>query len=173
VKSHKTNEDEFVGFVLSTQPQLLRLAYLVCGDWHRAEDVVQSVLIKMYARWSRIRRDEAPMRYARRAVTNAAIDERRRPWRREQPASKLPDAAAVEEPDIDTVVVQALMGLASRQRAVVVLRYIEDLDVAQTAEVLGISQGTVKSQAAKALSNLRKLLHLPASASVPVQGGSL
>lgn len=175
MRSDKTNEDEFVGFVLGAQPQLLRLAYLVCGDRYRAEDLVQSVLVKMYARWSRIRRNETPVRYARRAVINAAIDERRRPWRREQPASDLPDPAAAEEPALDAVVVQALMGLSPRQKAVVVLRYIEDLDVAQTAEALGISQGTVKSQSAKALSNLRKLLYLPASASasVPNQGGSL
>lgn len=160
-KTDQLVESEFVGFVLASQPQLLRLAYLVCGDWHRAEDIVQTALTKVYVRWARVRRDEGPEPYARRAVVNAAIDERRRPWRREHPVRQLPEAAEEVRPSMDSTVIDALMSLGARQRAVVVLRYIEDLDVAQTADILGISSGTVKSQAAKALATLRKRLHFP------------
>jgi RNA polymerase sigma-70 factor (sigma-E family) len=174
VKSQRTSggalEDEFVGFVLGSQVRLRRLAYLVCGDWHQAEDIVQTALAKMYVRWARIRRDEGPEPYARRAVVNAAIDERRRPWRREHATPNLPDGPGVIEPSMDSVVAEALLLLAPRQRAVVVLRYVEDLDVAQTASILGVSTGTVKSQAAKGLETLRKRLSLPTVA--PSQGGA-
>ncbi|MCA1834759.1 MAG: SigE family RNA polymerase sigma factor [Actinobacteria bacterium] len=157
-------EDEFIGFVLGSQVELRRLAYLVCGDWHRAEDVVQTALANLYVHWSRIRRDEGAGPYARRAVVNAAIDERRRPWRRERPVQELPDGPAVREEPMDAAVVDALLSLPPRQRAVVVLRYVEDIDVAQTAHLLGISSGTVKSQAAKGLQALRKKLELPTAA---------
>lgn len=159
----QTSDNEFVGFVLATQPHLLRLAFLVSGDWHRAQDIVQTALVKMYARWGSISRDGTLERYARRAVVNAAIDDRRRPWRRERPVPEVPDAANDADVPMSSTVVEALMSLAARQRAVVVLRYIEDLDLAQTAEVLGISQGTVKSQASKGIAALRKQLHVPAA----------
>jgi RNA polymerase sigma-70 factor (sigma-E family) len=169
-RADKLAEDEFVGFVLGSQVRLRRLAYLVCGDWHRAEDIVQTALAKMYVHWARIRRDEGPEPYARRAVVNAAIDERRRPWRREHAVPDVPDGAGVIEPSMDAIVVEALLSLAPRQRAVVVLRYVEDLDLAQTAHILGISIGTVKSQAAKGLEGLRKRLSMPTAA--PIQGGT-
>ena len=156
-------EAEFATFVLTSRRRLCRVAYLICGDVHRAEDVVQTALAQVYARWSRIRRDEGPERYAHRAVVNAAIDERRRPWRREHASDNLPDRAvplhAVPADDgITLAVLEALAGLPARQRAVVVLRYIEDLDVEQTAALLGVSPGTVKSQSAKGLAGMRALL---------------
>jgi RNA polymerase sigma-70 factor (sigma-E family) len=161
-------EDEFIGFVRASQVRFRRLAYLVCGDWHQAEDIVQTALTKVYIHWARIRVDEGPEAYARRAVMNAAIDERRRPWRREHAVSDVPDAPSVVEPSMDTRVVEALRSLGSRQRAVVALRFIEDLDVGHTAQILGISTGTVKSQTAKGLEALRKRLSLPLAA--PGQG---
>lgn len=157
-------DNEFVQFVLASQPQLLRLAYLVCGDWHRAEDIVQTALTKLYVRWSHVRRDEGAQPYVRRTVVNAAIDERRRPWRREHPVPELPEMPQEDSQSMDAAVIDALMSLAAKQRAVIVLRYIEDLDVAQTADILGISPGTIKSQAAKALATLRKRLPFPAVA---------
>lgn len=125
---------EFVEFVLASGRRLCRVAHLICGDLHRAEDFVETALAQVYARWSRIRRDEGPERYAHRAVVNAAIDERRRPWRREHASDNLPDRAvplhAVPADDgVTLAVLEALAGLPVRQRAVVVLRYIEDLDV--------------------------------------------
>ena len=168
-RSRVEAEDEFVAFVRASQLGLRRLAYLVCGDWHRAEDIVQTTLAKMYVRWTRIRREEGPEPYVRRAVVNAAIDERRRPWRREQTMPVFPDGPAVVEPSMDARVIEALLSLPGRQRAVVVLRYIEDLGVTQTAEILGITEGTVKSNAAKGLEALRKLLSL--TTATPSRGG--
>lgn len=153
------DEVEFAEFVRSSQRRLRRLAYLVCGDWHRAEDVVQTAMTRLYARWPTIRRDEGPDRYAHRAVVNAAIDDRRRPWRsREAATSDLPDRAAAETDGLTLALVEALAKLPARQRAVVVLRYIEDVDVDTTAELLGISPGTVKSQSSKGLAAMRVLL---------------
>lgn len=157
---------EFAAFVLSAQRRLQRAAFLVCGDWHRAEDIVQTALAQVYARWEQIRREDGPEGYAHRAVVNAAIDERRRPWRRERATDVLPERAApADEDGITPVVLAALAALPRRQRAVVVLRYVEDLDVEQTAAMLGISTGTVKSQAAKGLTSLRTRLNgVPADA---------
>lgn len=149
---------EFAAFAIPAQRRLRRVAYLVCGDWHRAEDIVQTALANVYARWERIRRDEGPEGYAHRAVVNAAIDERRRPWRRERPVEFLPERAAPAQDGITLAVLEALATLPPRQRAVVVLRFVEDLDVEQTATLLGISPGTVKSQTSKALANLREHL---------------
>ncbi|HEY3604960.1 MAG TPA: SigE family RNA polymerase sigma factor [Sporichthyaceae bacterium] len=149
---------EFAAFVHATRRRLCRLAYLVCGDRDRAEDVVQTALAQVYARWGNIRRDEGPHKYVNRAVVNAAIDERRRPWRRESASDQLPDLPSRVEDGLTLRIVEALAALPPRQRAVVVLRYVEDLDVEHTADLLGISTGTVKSQAAKGLEALRGLL---------------
>lgn len=151
-------EQEFAAYVLSAQRGLRRVAYLVCGDWHRSEDVVQTALAQVYARWGTIRRGEGPARYGHRAVVNAAIDERRRPWRREHPTEHLPERAAPSDDGITQALVEALAALPTRRRVVVVLRYVEDLDVEATAQLLGISTGTVKSQAAKGLATMRVLL---------------
>lgn len=156
---------DFAAFVLSSQRRLRRVAFLVCGDWHRAEDIVQTALAQVYARWDRIRREDGPEGYAHRAVVNAAIDERRRPWRREHATEFLPDRVAPADDGITPAVLEALATLPRRQRAVVVLRYVEDLDVEQTAALLGISTGTVKSQASKGLASLREHLNgVPANA---------
>ncbi len=153
-----SDEEEFAAFVRGSQRRLRRLAFLVCGDWHRAEDVVQTALARLYSRWPTIRRDEGPDRYANRAVVNAAIDDRRRPWQREQATEQLPDTAERIEDGLTLALVEALAKLPARQRAVVVLRYIEDVDVDTTADLLGITTGTVKSQAAKGLAGMRVLL---------------
>jgi RNA polymerase sigma-70 factor (sigma-E family) len=158
VGQQQEHDAEFAAFVHATRRGLCRLAYLVCGDRDRAEDVVQTALAQVYARWGNIRRDEGPHKYVHRAVVNAAIDERRRPWRREQVAERLPDLAAPTDDGLTLRIVEALAALPSRLRAVVVLRYVEDLDVEHTADLLGISTGTVKSQAAKGLETLRGLL---------------
>jgi RNA polymerase sigma-70 factor (sigma-E family) len=158
VGQQQEHDAEFAAFVHSTRRGLCRLAYLVCGDRDRAEDVVQTALAQVYARWGNIRRDEGPHKYVHRAVVNAAIDERRRPWRREHVAERLPDLAAPTDDGLTLRIIEALAALPPRQRAVVVLRYVEDLDVEHTADLLGISTGTVKSQAAKGLEALRGLL---------------
>jgi RNA polymerase sigma-70 factor (sigma-E family) len=158
-RARSADELEFAEFVRVSQRRLRRLAYLVCGDWHRAEDIVQTALTRLYSRWSTIRREDGPDRYAHRAVVNAAIDERRRPFRaREETRGELPDVATRVEDGLTLALVEALAQLPVGQRAVVVLRYIEDVDVDTTAALLGISPGTVKSQASKGLTSMRALL---------------
>lgn len=157
--TRRVHDAEFEEFVATSTRSLRRTAYLMCGDWHRAEDIVQSALVRVYLNWSRIERASGPGPYARKAVVNAAIDERRRPWRREQAVAESPEPADVRDhattsADHDEVV-QALASLPARQRAVVVLRYAEDHDVETTAALLGISPGTVKSHASRGLAALR------------------
>jgi RNA polymerase sigma-70 factor (sigma-E family) len=149
---------EFSAFVLAAQPRLRRTAYLICHDWHHAEDIVQTALVQTHSRWDRLSTGQGPDGYVHRAVVNAAIDERRRPWRRECVTDRLPDRASPPDDGLTVEVIAALSALPRRQRAVVVLRYVEDLDVEATAHLLGISPGTVKSQSAKGLAVMRDLL---------------
>jgi RNA polymerase sigma-70 factor (sigma-E family) len=151
-------DEHFAAFVLTAQPRLRRTAYLICGDWHHAEDIVQTALAQVYSRWPRLSANGDPGGYVHRAVVNAAIDERRRPWRRELAAAYLPDRSAQPDDGLTVEVLGALARLPRRQRAVVVLRYVEDTDVETTAALLGISPGTVKSQSAKGLAVLRVTL---------------
>jgi RNA polymerase sigma-70 factor (sigma-E family) len=137
-------------------------AYLMCGDWQRAEDVVQIALTKLYAAWHRIDERGADG-YARRILANVVIDERRRPWRREVCVVGLPDygyeAVALASSDLRGELVRALGTLPTRQRVALVLRFWVDASVAETAEILGCSTGTVKSQTSRALDTLRALIH--------------
>jgi RNA polymerase sigma-70 factor (sigma-E family) len=153
-----TEDAEFSAFVLSSQRRLRRTAYLICGDRHRAEDIVQTAFAHVYSRWARICAVDCPKGYVHRAVVNAAIDERRRPWRREHATDVLPERNTAPEEGLTAELVSALAALPRRQRAVVVLRYVEDLDVEATARLLGIAPGTVKSQAARGLVALRGLV---------------
>ncbi len=152
---------EFGEFLDSRAVVMRRTAYLLCGgDWHRAEDLVATTLMKIYVAWPRLRVDGAVDAYSRKVMVRTAIDEARRAYRRrESIVDELPDvvdpAGGVEE-SMD--VRRALARLPAGQRAVVVMRYWEDLSVAETAAVLGKSEGTIKSQAAKGLAALRKLL---------------
>ena len=157
-----SQEQDYREWALARRDQLRRTAFLLCGDWHLADDVTQTALIKMYAAWPRIRRDDKPDAYAHRVLVNSWVDERRRPWRRSERGGDRP--ATAELPDLTDqaltrqVVLRALGALAPRQRAVIVLRYWEDLSVQQTASALNCSVGTVKSQTSKAQDRLRTLL---------------
>lgn len=157
-KRNVARDDEFVAFVRDAQPRLCRVAYLVCGNWHAAEDTVQAALVKLYLSWDRVDRESDPWSYARRTVVNAAIDETRRPWRRESATDVLPELAVPMPSALDDAVVDGLSALPRAQRAVVVLRYIEDLDVDTVAHVLGLPPGTVKSHASRGLASLRARL---------------
>lgn len=164
--ARRANEAEFEEFVAASSRSLRRTAYLMCGDWHRAEDIVQTAFVRLYLKWDDIQHAEGPGPYARRAVVNAAIDESRRPWRREQAVAEAPELAsrqdhAVAAADRDEIT-QALAALPAKQRAVVILRYAEDYDVDTTADLLGISAGTVKSQASRGLAALREFISAPA-----------
>ena len=154
---------DYVEFVEAASGSLRRTAYLVCGDWHRADDVVQDAFYKLYLSWAKVDRLGNPLAYARRVVVNAALDIGRRPWRREVPTEQLPDLGTQKDPagahaDRDEMLA-ALARLGPRQRACVVLRYYEDLSIEQTAEILDCSPGTVKSQTARALDSLRHAMN--------------
>ncbi|CCH35444.1 SigE family RNA polymerase sigma factor [Actinosynnema sp. NPDC047251] len=150
---------EFSEFVDARALVLRRTAYLLCGDWHRAQDLVQTALTKLYIAWPRVRRDGAVDAYVRKILVRAAIDDSRRGFRsRETVVESLPDSAAPDTAPADFDVRDALAALPPGQRAVVVLRYWEDLSVTETARLLGRTEGTVKSQAAKGLAALRQLL---------------
>ena len=153
-------EAEFSAYVAERRAYLYRTAYLLCGDPHRAEDIVQQSLAKLYGAWSRAVRADSVDAYVRRIVVNAHLDEVRRPWQRERPTAEPADAAAatglsVEDSD---ALWTALRGLAPGQRRVVVLRHYWGLSVDETAADLGISPGTVKSQTSEALARLRGVL---------------
>jgi RNA polymerase sigma-70 factor (sigma-E family) len=153
---------EFVEFVEEAGAALRRTAFLVSGDRHRADDAVQDALYKLYLAWPKVRRADSPFAYARRMVLNAAYDGGRRPWRREVTIADVPDRAELDDfaaghAERDEVL-EALRSLGPRQRACVVLRYYEDLSVEQTAEILGCSEGTVKSQASRGLDTLRRAI---------------
>jgi RNA polymerase sigma-70 factor (sigma-E family) len=151
------HEQAFNAFVAARSRHLLQTAYLLTGDRHRAEDLLQTALTRAYLRWDRIE-SEDPEGYVRRTLANAHIDWwRRKPWR-EEPSAELPDVAGPDQAaayDVRQAVLGALAGLSRRQRAVVVLRYYEDLSEAEIAAVLGCSPGTVKSAASRAMSKLR------------------
>ena len=157
---------EFVTFTRAHRSDLVRTAALLCaGDEAFAEDVVQTTLTRLYLSWARVRRADSPLAYARRSLTHAFIDEARRAHRRREatvadPASTLgaEPAARQTDPELRSLVLAALASLGPRQRAVVVLRHWHDLDVVETARVLGCSTGTVKSQNARALAHLRQHL---------------
>lgn len=156
----KSYEAEFAELVAAKGGALRRTAYLMCGDWHLAEDLVQNVFVKVHLHWHRIRRQDAFDGYLRTALFRTFIDSRRLKWRRESPAEYLPDAEAPGSAPSDDrdVLVAALRRIPPRQRAVLVLRYWEDLSVEETAGLLGCAAGTVKSQAAKGLAALRPML---------------
>jgi RNA polymerase sigma-70 factor (sigma-E family) len=156
--------DEFVEFTRAHRSDLVRTAVLLCaGDEAFAEDIVQTTLTKLYLAWPKVRSADRPVAYARTALTNVFVDEVRRAHRRRETLTdELPVVVDHRDPendaDLRTVVLEALGQLGPRQRAVVILRHWHDLDVEETAKVLKISTGTVKSQNARALDHLRTAL---------------
>jgi len=146
------DEQGFTEWAAGRQRQLLRSAYLLTGDLHRAEDLVQEALTKVALRWSRLAEGN-PTGYALRIIARDNITWWRR--RRDVPTSSLHYPGASDEPEIALVVRRALARLTPAQRAVLVLRHFDDLTERETADVLGVSIGTVKSQNAAALARLR------------------
>src|SRR6195952_1363460 len=154
---------EFREFARSRAAPLHRAAYLLCGDWHLADDIVQETLVKAYRHWSRVRRADNPDAYVRRILVN----ETNRPWKRHRfaavPAERTSDEP-IELDDVGTAIdrlalLQALENLTPRQRATVVLRYFEGFSERDTAHALGCTEGTVKSQTSRALRALSTFFH--------------
>lgn len=169
-----------MAFVRGAQGSLLQLAWLLTGDVHRAEELVQDTLVRSYGAWPRIRHGD-PFAYTRRVLVNAKIDSWRR-RRNERLVERAPDPDGAA-PDLTAgvdhrlAVVAALRTLSPRERAVLVLRYLVDLSEADTADELGVSVGTVKSTASRALAKLRNqsdrapaAVCAPGSRPVPVAG---
>ncbi|WP_433536906.1 SigE family RNA polymerase sigma factor [Micromonospora sp. CA-249363] len=152
-------EEEFREFVAARSAALLRTAYLLSGDWATAEDLLQTALTKTYLAWKRLGGIEAVEPYARRVMVNTSTSWWRRRWHGERPTEVLPERPGLDEIEqqLDRDLLwRHLKELPGRQRAVLVLRYYEDLSEAQTAALLDISPGTVKSQASRALATLRR-----------------
>jgi RNA polymerase sigma-70 factor (sigma-E family) len=150
---------------------LRRLGFLLCGDWHLAEDAVSTVMTKVYVGWQRIQQTDNLDAYVRRMLVRAIIDEHRRPWRRESPAEyplSVPTGGSSDTTHDRMILREALSRMPARRRAVLVLRYFEELSVEETAAAMGCSTGTVKSQTARGLAALRELL--PADFLVPERG---
>ena len=154
---------DFTVFVAASSRRLLRTAFLVTGDLDSAQDVLQVALERVYLRWGWIRRRELPEAYARRVIVNAAIDAKRAARRLrivhldELDLPPLIDATLEGVPVRDALLA-CVRELPARQRAVLVLRYFDDLTESETARVLGCTVGTVKSQHARAMARLRQLL---------------
>ena len=179
IGERRPDDREFAELVAARSPALRRTAYLMCGDWHQSEDLVQIAFIKLHAAWGRVRRREDLDAYLRRTLLRACIDEKRHVrWRREQLSADLAaDAppAAVEQPggpdpeglaDREALV-RALRTLPPGQRAVLVARFWDDQSVEETARLLGCSTGTVKSQTARGLTALRAVFASAAHAADP------
>jgi RNA polymerase sigma-70 factor (sigma-E family) len=154
------DEREFREFVATRSAVLLRTAYLLSGDAHHAQDLLQTALLATARRWDQVRRRDQPEAYVRKAMYRHQVNRWRvRARRPETLMATAPDRAAGGDHAADTVlrqrVFEALRTLPARQRAVVILRYYEDRSEAEVAQLLGISLGTVRSQASKALAKLR------------------
>jgi RNA polymerase sigma-70 factor (sigma-E family) len=159
-------EQEFDAYFRARRDAVRRTAYLLCGDWHRADDHAQAAFVALHRHWRRIRDRDALDAWMRKTLVRTVVDESRRPWRRERSTEDPVETTAVADRadgPADSVVtrhvlVDGLRVVPPRQRAVLVLRFLEGLDVAATAEVLGCSEGTVKSQTAHGLAALRAAL---------------
>jgi len=154
------DESDYRAYVEARSHALRRTAFLLCGDWHQAEDLVQTALLALYRSWHKVRDRDGLDAYVRTTLVRRTVDESRRPWRRESATAELPEVPLPEDQGLEDreLVLGVLRRLPPRQRAVVVLRFYDDLDVATTAALLGCSEGTVKSYTARAVITLRALL---------------
>src|SRR5262245_15564022 len=158
--SRESRDTEYAEFVAARQTHLRRIAYAVCGDWHQAEDLLQTALVKLYVAWPRLHRDGREEAYVRQIIVRASIDEQRRPWRRERTGLDGHDEAAREDLPVEerSAMFEALQALPVMQRKTVLLRHWLGLSVEETARELGISAGTVKSHTSRGIGKLQEAL---------------
>lgn len=155
----RTDRDAaFSEFAAARRTHLRRIAYALCGDWHRADDLVQTALVKLYVAWPRLEDPAKAEAYARTILVRADIDESRRPWRRERAGLDGIDRPAPEAPGPEerSEVFEALRALPQMQRKVVLLRHWLGLSVAETARELRLAEGTVKSHTSRGLEALQR-----------------
>lgn len=169
-------DGEFSEYFAARVHALRNTAHLLCGDWHRAEDITQLAMLRLYVAWPRLARRDALDAYARRVVVRTFLAENRRSrWRREQLTDAPPDTVTTTDGDSAErlLLTRALAAVAPKQRAVLVLRYWNDLSVDEVATTLRCSTGTVKSQAARGLATLRQRLgpHFADLSTISEQGG--
>ncbi len=153
-------EGQFRAMAAAQLAPLRRFARSLTRDPHRADDLVQGALERMYVAWPRVHAVADPGAYLRTVVVRLAVSESRRPWRRERSTEVLPESGhdGTDGSLLRLDLARALAGLTVKQRAIVVLRYVEDRSVTEVAEVMGISVGTVKRQSADAVAKLRRVL---------------
>jgi RNA polymerase sigma-70 factor (sigma-E family) len=161
------DEAGFREWMLVRSAALRRKAFLLCGDWSAADDLVQDVMVAMYPKWSRIVGGGQVDAYANRVLVGKHVDARRRPWRRERSMDTVPESidlaseraiAAVD--DRDGPLMAGLAALPVGQRTVVVLRFTDDLSIEEIARVMGIPEGTVKSRLSRGIETLRTQLEM-------------
>jgi RNA polymerase sigma-70 factor (sigma-E family) len=156
-------DEEFVAFYAARAAQLRNTAYLLCGDWHLAEDLTQVAFAKLYRAWPRVERHDVLDQYTRQVLVRTFLDERRRPWRRERPTPPEDAVLDMTAPEVHSseereLLRDALQTVPKRRRAVLILRFWADLSVEQVAAILGCTTGTVKSQTSRGLADLREAL---------------
>ncbi len=158
MSKQRSDHGEFEEFARARTPQLYRSAWLLCGDGQQAEDLVQETLAKV---WLKFRRIDHPVAYAQTTLTRTFISGRRRRSSTERPTADLPEVAtddATAGSDLRLTLLGALAGLAPADRAVLVLRYLDDLSVEDTAERMGVSEGAVRNRSLRALARVKPLL---------------
>lgn len=156
-------QQQYVEYVTGQLPALRRLAYVLCGDSHHADDLVQQTITKLYIRWRKISDVEHLDQYVRTMVVRAFVDEKRRPWARVGLMAQLPDRpdprAGVDERVTEAMAVRAALArVPNRQQTVLIMRFLCDMTVEDVAVALDCSTGTVKSQTSRGLATLRRLL---------------
>lgn len=152
-------DDEYVEYIHARLAALKRLAHQLCGDEHRADDLVQETLTKVFVKWSKVRQVNQIDKYVNAILVRTHIDDTRRGWFGVRLVDAVPERPVNERPYEESAVVHAALArLPARQRAAVVLRFLYDLPVDEVADVLGCSTGTVKSQTYEAVTKLRRLL---------------
>lgn len=160
MRGQSSRDTQFTAFVTESYSALLRSACLITGDWHSAEDLLQTVLTRLYVRWGRAQEWNSPCNYARQALVNQYLTSRRRRWNHEVSHDRLPEESGEGRDGGDAIVARRVLGDALRAlpdgyRVVLVLRFFEDLSVEEVAALLDWPVGTVKSRTSRALAQLR------------------
>ena len=153
-------DTEFTAYAEARAQRLRDTAYLLCGDWHAAQDLTQTTLVKLYTAWKRVERSENIDAYVRQVMLRTFLDSRRLKRATERPTAQVPETAtsAGDDPALRLTLLSALAQLPINRRAVLVLRFWEDQTVEATADVMGLSKSAVKSLTHRALADLRTLL---------------
>lgn len=151
-------DNDFAAFAHSCAPGLRRTAYLLCHDWHLAEDLTQNTLARLYVVWGRLEWSYSPQAYVRQILYREFLRHRKRRQSHDVVTASPPDAGAETSPDLRMTMLDALSHLSPRDRAIIVLRYWEDQSIETVAQTLGIKTGVVKSQCMRSLARLRTLL---------------